>query len=103
MHHKKEESDWKSSSYYDRNLSYPKCIEACYSRHAIEENFLKTIIESDLLIPSYVINRKSIPQRQISNLIEGINMLTKDMKNVKFVYYRRSTNDLTDRIVKKTT
>lgn len=63
---------------------------------------MKAIIKSDSLIASQAINGKPILLRQIRNLMEDINMLAKDIENVKFVYCKRSANALTDKITKET-
>lgn len=73
--------------------SYPKCTKTYYSR-----NYSNAIIESDSFISVQAFNEHSIPPRQIWNLIEDINMLVKDTKNVKFAYNRRSASVLTDSI-----
>lgn len=39
---------------------------------------------------------------QICNPIEDIIMLARRVDNIKFVYYRRSANEMVDKIAKKT-
>lgn len=48
-----------------------------------------------------IIKGDSTPSKDICNLVEDIILLGKKIENVKFVYCKRSTNILTDRIAKK--
>lgn len=52
---------------------------------AIQENYSRTIIESDSLTDIHAINGNPKPLRQICNLTEDINMLSKEIDNIKFV------------------
>lgn len=83
---KRKGTNWKSFSYCGGNSNYPECFKACYTG-----KFLKAITESDSLTTIQAINEKSIPPRHISNLIEDINTLAKDIENVTFVYCRGSS------------
>lgn len=71
-------------------------------KQAIWEKYSKVIIDSDLLIAIHAMNGKSIPTMQVCNLIEDIIMLAKLIDNIKFVYFRRSVNDLANKIAKGT-
>lgn len=69
---------------------------------AINSNFSKVIIESDSIIAIQAIKGESIPPKDISNQVYDIIMLAKKVDKIFFVYYRRSANELTDRIAKET-
>lgn len=69
-------------------------------RQTIQDNYSKVLIKSDSLKAIQAIDRKSIPQH-IFNLVKDINILVMKIENIKFVYCRRTTNVLTDRIFKE--
>lgn len=69
--------------------------------HTINSKYSKVIIENDSMIAIEAINRKSIPSKDICNLVEDIIMLAKKIENIIFLFYRRSVNLLVDRVVKE--
>lgn len=69
-------------------------------RHVIEDKYSKIIFEKDPQITIQAINRKSTPPLRYLNFIEDIMMLTKNIENVGVVFYRKSTNESADKIIK---
>lgn len=67
----------------------------------IQKQKSEVVIESDSLNVIQAIRGDVIPPSQIRNLVEHINILAKVVKNIKFVYYSKSANELVDLIAKK--
>lgn len=83
---------------------FPCYVETLAIRNAlmkaINSNYLKVIIKSDSLIGIQTIKGEFIPPKIF--VIQLIIMLAKKVDNIIFVYCRRFTNELTDRIANET-
>lgn len=69
---------------------------------AINDRYSKVIIESDSRIAIQIISEKFHPSKDICNLVQDIIVLTKNVINIQFVFYKRYDNELTDMIAEGT-
>lgn len=67
----------------------------------IQKQLSDVIIESGSLIAVQAIRREINSPSNIRILVEDVNILTKVIKNIKFVYRSRLANQLADIIAKK--
>lgn len=68
----------------------------------IKDRYPKDIFESDSLNIVKAINGELDPPKDISNLVQDIIILAKNVHDIYFVFCKRTVNVLADRIVKET-
>lgn len=66
----------------------------------IQKHMEQIVIESDSVVTVKTTNEEINLSRLIENIVENINIMTKKIKNIKFVYYSRLTDILINMLVK---
>lgn len=61
----------------------------------------QVVIESDSLVAEKAINREINPPRFIGNIVDDIKILTKTLRNIKFINCSRLANLLVNMLVKQ--
>lgn len=67
-----------------------------------QKKYYWIIIENDSLVAIQAINEKFKPPMQIYNLVDDIIMLTRKIDDIKYISYRRSAEEMADKIAQKT-